>query len=374
MVDTERDRNPAPVRREAATGQEDGPGHEDGHATERVSRAPVMQDVARLAGVSHQTVSRVINGAKSIRPQTRERVLQAIEQLGYRPNTAARTLVRGRSATIGIITTSTTLFGPTSIHATVNAAAREAGFFVSSVSLAEVTREGFEAALDHLDRLAVEGIVVIAGHDEALEVARSRGARMPFVFVEGDLSRAPRTVGVDNVAGARLATRHLLDLGHTEIAHVTGPPDWAEARARAEGWRAEMVGAGLRPVEPMVGDWSSQSGYEAGLRLAELTALTAVFSANDQMAVGLLRALHEAGRSVPDDVSVVGFDDVPEAAYLIPPLTTVRQSFTEIGREAIAMLTNAIGGESDQVPSLIDPELIVRSSTSPPGGSRSAHA
>jgi DNA-binding LacI/PurR family transcriptional regulator len=330
-----------------------------------------MQDVARLAGVSHQTVSRVINGATSIRPETRERVLEAIERLGYRPNTAARTLVRGRSATIGIITTSSTLFGPTSIHATVNAAAREAGFFASSVSLTEMTREGFEAAVDHLDRLAVEGIVVIAGHDEALEVARSRSAKMPFVIVEGDLTRARRTVGVDNVAGARLATRHLLDLGHTEIAHVTGPLDWAEARARADGWRAEMVEAGLRPMEPVAGDWSAESGYDAGLRLAGMPEVTAVFSANDQMAVGVLRALHEAGRSVPHDVSVVGFDDVPEAAFLIPPLTTVRQDFSEIGREAIDMLTDAISGETDQDPSLIDPELIVRASTAPPGRSRS---
>ncbi|MGW5242142.1 LacI family DNA-binding transcriptional regulator [Monashia sp. NPDC004114] len=368
MVDKDRDPTAAPsVHRGSA------PGHE-GHVADTMSatsRAPVMQDVARLAGVSHQTVSRVINGAASIRPETRERVLQAIEQLGYRPNTAARTLVRGRSGTIGIITTSTNLFGPTSIHATVNGAAREAGFFASSVSLAEMTREGFDAAVDHLDGLAVEGIVVIAGHDEALEGARSRDGRTPFVIVEGDLTRARRTVGVDNVAGARLATRHLLELGHTEIAHVTGPLDWAEARARADGWRAELVEAGLHPMEPVAGDWRSQSGYEAGLRLAESTGVTAVFAANDQMAVGVLRALHEAGRSVPGDVSVVGFDDVPEAAYLIPPLTTVRQDFSEIGRAAIDMLTAAIAGETDQVPSLIDPELVVRASTSPPGRSTS---
>ena len=342
--------------------------------SDTAARAPVMQDVARLAGVSHQTVSRVINGASSIRPETRDRVLQAIERLGYRPNTAARTLVRGRSATIGIITTASTLFGPTSVHRTVNIAAREAGFFASSVSLAEMTREGFDAAVDHLDRLAVEGIVVIAGHDEALEVARSRSARLPFVIVEGDLTRARRTVGVDNVAGARLATRHLLDLGHVEVAHVTGPLDWAESRARLDGWRTEMVAAGHRPMEPVPGDWSAESGYRAGLALAENADVTAVFAANDQMAIGVLRALHEAGRSVPEDVSVVGFDDVPEAAYLIPPLTTVRQDFEAIGREAIAMLTAAISGDTgdtDQVPSLIDPELIVRASSAPPGQTRS---
>jgi DNA-binding LacI/PurR family transcriptional regulator len=202
-------------------------------------------------------------------------------------------------------------------------------------------------------------------------VARSRSAKLPFVIVEGDLTRARRTVGVDNVAGARLATAHLLELGHVEIAHVTGPLDWAEARARSEGWRSEMVAAGLRPLEPVVGDWSAASGHAAGQALARNLDVTAIFSANDQMAIGVLRALHEAGRSVPGEVSVVGFDDVPEAAYLIPPLTTVRQDFGAIGREAIAMLTAVFRGETDQVPSLIDPELIVRASSAPPPSTRS---
>jgi DNA-binding LacI/PurR family transcriptional regulator len=125
-------------------------------------------------------------------------------------------------------------------------------------------------------------------------------------------------------------------------------------------------------MEPVAGDWSAESGYRAGLELAEKPDVTAVFAANDQMAIGVLRALHEAGRAVPDDVSVVGFDDVPEAEYLIPPLTTVRQDFSAIGREAIAMLTAAISGETDQVPSLIDPQLIVRASTAPPGRTRSS--
>ncbi len=330
------------------------------------TRAPVMQDVARLAGVSHQTVSRVINNAPSIRPATRDRVLEAIEQLGYRPNTAARSLVRGRSGTIGIISTESTLFGPTSVHRTVDTAARDSGFSASSVTLASVTRADFDAAVESLMQHAVEGIVVIAGHDDALEVARSRSATLPFVIVEGDLTRARRSVGVDNVAGARLATQHLLDLGHTEIAHVTGPLDWAEARARSDGWRQAMVDAGLRPLEPITGDWSSASGYAAGRRLAENHDVTAVFTANDQMAIGVLLALHEAGREVPVDVSVVGFDDVPEAAYVIPPLTTVRQDFPAIGRAAIGMLTAAIAGEKQQKPSLIDPELVVRRSTAAP--------
>ncbi len=336
------------------------------------ARAPVMHDVARLAGVSHQTVSRVVNGAASIRPETRARVQQAIDRLGYRPNTAARSLVKGRSATIGIIATDTTEFGPTSIHRTVEEAARDAGFFASSVSLSAVTREDFDAAVEHLVRLAVEGIVVIAGHDDALDVVRSREESLPFVLVEGDLSKSRRTVGVDQVLGARLATRHLIELGHTEIAHVTGPLDWAEARARRDGWRAEMSAAGLCPPEPIAGDWSAASGFAAGQRIAADPGTTAVFSGNDQMAVGVLRALHESGLSVPGDVSVVGFDDIPESGYLIPPLTTVRQDFPAVGRRAIEQLAAAIGGDEGSVIPLIDPELVVRASTAPPTRSRTA--
>ncbi len=336
------------------------------------TKAPVMQDVARLAGVSHQTVSRVVNGAASIRPETRERVQHAIDRLGYRPNTAARSLVKGRSDTIGIIATDRSEFGPTSIHRTVVEAARAAGFFVSSVSLSAVTRDDFDAAVEHLVRLAVEGIVVIAGHDDALEVVRSRGASLPFVLVEGDLSKSRRTVGVDQVLGARMATRHLLDLGHTEIAHVTGPLDWAEARARRDGWRAELSAAGLCPPEPIAGDWSAASGFAAGQRIAAGRGATAVFSANDQMAVGVLRALHESGLSVPGDVSVVGFDDIPESGYLIPPLTTVWQDFPAVGRRAIEALTAAIGGDEGPAIPLVAPELVVRASTAPPTRSRTA--
>jgi DNA-binding LacI/PurR family transcriptional regulator len=330
------------------------------------SRAPVMADVARLAGVSHQTVSRVINGSPSIKPETRERVLQAIERLGYRPNIAARALVRGRSGMIGIIGTARTFFGPTSIHRSVEDAAREAGYFATSVSLSDVTRRALSDATEHLMRVGVEGIVMIAGHDEALEVVRMQPARVPFVVVEGDLSKASLTVGVEQVRGARMATEHLLSLGHREIVHVSGPLNWAEARARVEGWRLAMSESGLRPAEPVRGDWSSESGYTAGERICEMRGATAVFAANDQMAIGVLRALHECGRRVPDDISVVGFDDVPEAAYLIPPLTTIQQDFDAVGRRAIEVVTQAIKGTELQPSPLVIPKLVVRKSTAPP--------
>jgi DNA-binding LacI/PurR family transcriptional regulator len=339
-----------------------------------------MHDVARLAGVSHQTVSRVINGSPRLRPETRQRVERAIEQLGYRPNTAARALVKGRSGIVGVIGVGSTYFGPASIQRSIETAARARGLFASTVSLTSLTRELLDNSVEHLRRQGVEGIIIVAGQDDALEIARSRTVGVPIVLVEGDLTRARRTVGVDQVTGARLAVRHLLELGHREIVHLAGPADWAEARARLDGWRAEMTDAGLRPAEPVHGSWSAAFGHEAGGRLAADPRITAVFTANDQIAIGLLLALHDAGRRVPDDVSVVGFDDQPEAAYLVPPLTTVRQDFEQVGVRAVAAITAAIAAPDTEVESstarglstpepvvanLITPELVVRRSTGP---------
>jgi len=333
------------------------------------ARPPVMADVARLAGVSHQTVSRVINGQNNLRPETRERVEEAIRQLGYRPNSAARALVTRRSATIGVIGSKSGFWGPSSIHRAVQAAGREAGYFVSSVNVPDLTRAAVADAVDHLHDQGVEGIVLIAANDEALEVARAQeAAGTPVVVVEGSLYQARWTVGVDQTAGAELATHHLLGLGHREIVHVAGPLQWAEARGRLQGWQNAMHAAGLRPSPHLEGDWTAASGYRIGAELAERPEVTAVFAANDQMALGLLRAFWEAGRSVPDEVSVVGFDDIPEAEFLIPPLTTVRQDFIAVGQRAIEMLRSAIAADSeDELPErLVQPELVVRDSTTKP--------
>jgi DNA-binding LacI/PurR family transcriptional regulator len=328
-------------------------------------RAPVLQDVAELAGVSHQTVSRVINDSPRIRPETRLRVERAIELLGYRPNTVARALVKGRSGIIGVISVGSAHFGPASIQRGIENAARASGLFASTVSLPTLTRDLLDDSVDHLRRQRVEGIIIVAGQDDALDVARSRTAGVPIVLVEGDLTRARWTVGVDQVAGARLAVRHLIDLGHREIFHLAGPADWAEARARREGWRLEMAATGLRPPEPVHGNWSAAFGHEAGRAVAADPNVTAVFTANDQIAVGLLLALHEAGRQVPGDISVVGFDDEPASAYLVPPLTTVRQDFASVGVRAVEAITSAIAQSDAPSPSLLTPELIIRRSTGP---------
>ena len=206
----------------------------------------------------------------------------------------------------------------TALPPTMVQAARETGYFVSSVNLGEVTRPGLSAAVDHLLGQSVEGIIMVVAHDEALAVVRSQEARVPYVVVEGDLSSAASAVGVDQVRGARFATRHLLELGHTEIVHLCGPSAWTETRGRRRGWEEAMHAAGLRPSAPVVGDWSARSGYEAGLEIARRDEVTAVFCANDQMALGLLRALHESGRSVPDDVS--DEDATNPAAVALPVL------------------------------------------------------
>ncbi|SDS69249.1 DNA-binding transcriptional regulator, LacI/PurR family [Nocardioides scoriae] len=341
-------------------------------------RSPVMADVAGLAGVSLQTVSRVVNGADHVRPATRKRVDEAISQLGYRPNVAARALVTQRSATVGVICTASEFRGPATIYRSVQSAARAAGYFVSAIDLPEFTCGDVTQAVEHLRDQRVEGIVLIAANDEALTAVRARSAgELPVVVVEGDLSRVRLTAGVDNRLGAAIATEHLIALGHTEIQHVAGPAGWAEARERLSGWRDAMQVAGLRPPEPLVGDWSAGSGHAAGVRLAAMAAtgdVTAVFVANDHMAVGVLRALHEAGVRVPEDVSVVGFDDLPEAAYLIPPLTTVHQDLPAVGERAIEVLRAAVEhggpagsrGLTDRVGTLLRPTLVVRRSTCPP--------
>lgn len=338
--------------------------------TANPQHAPVMADVAKVAGVSHQTVSRVINGLPNIKETTRKRVEAAIKELGYRPNTAARALVTRKSSTIGIISTETGLYGPNSIHRTVEDAARQAGYFAGSVSLSSVTAQTLTDAIDHLLRQSVEGIVMIAAQYEALDAIRRQDPGVPLVVVEGDLSRARSAVGVDQHRGAYEATSHLLGLGHTSIAHVRGPLEWTEAEARRQGWEAALRDAGQELGPLYLGDWTPRSGYLAGRQLVARRGPTAVFVANDQMAIGLMHAFAESGVEVPDDMSIVGFDDAPETEFLNPSLTTVRQNFQEVGRRAIDVLHAAILGESEDLPRLIEPELIVRASTSSPASGK----
>ncbi len=330
-------------------------------------RHPVMADVARLAGVSHMTVSRVLNDHPSVRPDTRARVERAIEQLRYRPNTAARALVTRETRTLGVISVDTSHYGPAHTLFGIQEAARSAGYFVTLVSLGEVDRTQMSEAIEHLMAAAVDGIIVIAPVVDVVESVQGQSPDVPLVVAEARPRNGITSVVVDQTAGARQATRHLLDLGHTAVLHVRGPDEWLEAEARVRGWEAELAASGIAATEPLVGDWTPDSGYDLGQQIARRTDVTAVFVANDQMALGVLLALHEAGRAVPGELSIVGFDDIPEAAFFLPPLTTVRQDFAEVGRACIATVLGLIAGTFNGKSLVVPPDLIVRRSTSAPG-------
>jgi DNA-binding LacI/PurR family transcriptional regulator len=342
-----------------------------GAASRRRPRAPVMSDVGRLAGVSHQTVSRVINGSPHVRPETRDRVVAAMQELGYRPNPVARALVTGRSKTLGVVSFDTTLYGPASTLFGIERAAHEAGYFMIVASMEELSRASVVDAVERLRRQGVEGILIIAPHLEASEALLHARTDVPLVAAEAGPEHGVPVVAVDQLAGAASATQHLLDLGHETVWHITGPPNFIESQQRRHGWQATLEAADAEVPPPLVGDWSPRAGYDLGRQLSREAAATAVFVANDQMALGLLRALHEARREVPGEISVVGFDDIPEAAFFQPPLTTVRQDFIEMGRRSLRLLLQTIeSGRRSEEGSLVPPELIVRRSTAPPPARR----
>jgi len=335
----------------------------------KVARDPAMTDVARLAGVSHQTVSRVLNGHPNVREQTRLRVRAAIAELGYRPNKAARALVTGRTQLIGVVAANSTLYGPASLLAAFELAAGEAGFAVSLKRVKVLDRSSIAEAVEHHRDQRVAGIVAIAPTASANEALADVPAGVPLVTVDGDPDRGTPMVTVDQYAGAFDATRHLLAAGHRTVWHVSGPPDWFDAKGRVAGWQGALEAAGAEVPPLVAADWSAAAGYRAGQMLARMPEVTAVFAANDHLALGILRAMSERGKRVPKDVSVVGFDDVPEAEYFIPPLTTVRPDFDAVARETLGLLLaqvdgGEVGGSAKRV---VAPRLISRESVAAPG-------
>jgi DNA-binding LacI/PurR family transcriptional regulator len=331
------------------------------------TRPLVMADVAARAGVSHQTVSRVINGHPHVAPQTRERVERAIAELGYRPNIAARALVTGSTRTIGLVMSHVDQYGPARTMLGLENAARAAGYSLSVTLLDDASAAAMRAAVDGFVAQSVDAVVALTTYGEALAALEGLFAPLPLIEVKGSPEGDRPAVWVDQEGGAALATRHLLELGHRTVHHVAGPADSLEAQGRIVGWRRELQKAGAHVPELLFGDWWPASGYVAGRRLAELardgrSEVSAVFVANDQMSLGLLNALHEEGLRVPADISVVGFDDVPEAAYYTPPLTTVRQDFAELGRRGVQLTLARLRGE-DCTPEPVAPSLVVRATT-----------
>jgi DNA-binding LacI/PurR family transcriptional regulator len=333
-----------------------------------LNRPPVMADVARLAGVSHQTVSRVLNDHPNVRPLTRDKVLAAIRELAYRPNAAARTLVTRRTHTLGVITSDTMLYGPTSMLYGFERAAHDE-YFVSIVSLPALDRRSMLDAVDRFLGQGIEGIMVIATQNTAVAALAHVPAEVPLVAVGCGTRALVTSVAIDNMAGAAAATRYLLSLGHKTVYHVAGPPSHLDAQERVDGWRQALAESGAPEPVVLAGDWSASSGYELGRQLASEPGLTAIFCGNDTMALGVMRALAERGLRVPADVSIVGFDDVPEAGYYTPPLTTVRQDFGVVGRQALRTLIDRMSGAiAAGLRVRVAPELLVRASAAGPAG------
>jgi DNA-binding LacI/PurR family transcriptional regulator len=326
-----------------------------------------MADVAKLAGVSSQTVSRVSNGSKDVVEATRQQVIAAMNELGYRPNSAARALKRGSFRTIGVILFSLSSYGNVrTLEAIALRAARE-DFLITLIPVTAPTQAEIRGAFSRMSELAVDAVIAIMEVHllDAVTVSLPPGVKV--VVVDSNAGDEYSVVDTDQAEGARTAVKHLLDLGHDTVWHVAGPEESFASERREDAWRSTLLSEG-RTIPPVLrGDWSAESGYAAGLQLADQPGCTAVFAANDHMALGLLRAFREKGKAVPEDISLVGFDDVPEASSYSPPLTTVHQNFAEVGHRCVDNVISQLQTNST-VPgvSLIPTELVERASTAPP--------
>ncbi|KQZ86288.1 transcriptional regulator [Microbacterium sp. Root166] len=332
----------------------------------RGSQRPNIYDVATLAGVSHSTVSRVLNDQPHISDSARQRVLDAIERTNFMPSSIARALATRRAGRIGVVVDTSLQYGPESTIRALESAARVAGYVITPFSVGDDDGGlGITEGVGELDADGVDALCVIAPRVSSLEALRQRQAGVPVLVIQSEPDADMHRVAVDQRAGAMMAMKHLLDLGHRSIAHIAGPLDWYDARARESVWRDALTAAGVTPVGTPVGDWSSASGYEFG-RSHDFGDATAIFAANDQMALGAIHGLRDRGLRVPVDVSVVGFDDLPDSRHFLPPLTTIRQDFTALGTLAMALLVAAIEDGTTPDRKTIAPQLIVRESTAAP--------
>ena len=331
---------------------------------------PNIRQVATLAGVSPMTVSRVLNDSPKVLPDTRERVLAAISELNYRPNGVARALATQRTRRIGVLMDSVAEYGPTSTLRAIEFAAREAGYSVTSVSIRDEEHLSPEESVAHLTDQGVEALCVVAPRSSSVSAIRKIDIGIPVLIVKAERDAAFLTVSVDQNFGTLLAVDHLAALGHTDILHLAGPLDWLDARSRERAFHARAQSWGMRERPIVVGDWTADFGYDFARELTTVPEYTAIFAANDEMALGVIHGLHENGIRVPHDISVVGFDDLPMSRHFLPPLTTIRQDFHALGRKAMEVLQASIEGRQIPQRTKIPAELVVRESSAPPRGAR----
>ena len=333
----------------------------------RRKTGPSIEDVARLAGVSAQTVSRVSTGADPVRETTRLKVLGAMDQLGYSPNRAARALRSGSFGTIGLAAYRFERTGEALTTQAVVQAAEAEDYSVTLLSVRNPVADQWEHAAQRLSHQAIDGLVIIRA-EQATPESLSLPAGMAVAVSDSRLIGHYPSVVADQVQGSVDAIRHLLELGHATVHHIAGPSDSEPALVRSNTWQRCLEEAGIRPPRLWQGDWTAASGYEAGLRIAEDPTITAVYAANDEIAFGLMRALYERGRRVPDEVSIVGFDGIALSEFSSPPLTTVKQDFHRVGQELVRLVMEQIRAKPTrpQTRVVVPTELIVRGTTAPP--------
>jgi LacI family transcriptional regulator len=335
----------------------------NGGAEAAAAKPATIYDVARAAGVSHQTVSRFLKGYQGIRPQTREKVVKALAELKYQPNLTARSLKSGRPHRLAALTHEIDQVGPSRIVQGASIAARQAGYLLDIVTLDMSDADAIEEAVGLVAQLDVAGILALASNDAMTEAFEQTDFRVPsHLAVEEDDARTGHRTELSAVGFPSLIA-YLAGLGHRSFLHVAGPPAWSSSRNRARAYERSLTERDLTSIGTIHGDWSAKSGYDAIMSLDDLHA-TAVIASNDQMALGVMLALKERGLRIPEDVSVTGVDDIPEAAYFSPPLTTLRVDFTAHGRTVVHELLSLI----DQTPPkrrapALQSELIIRAST-----------
>ncbi|MBK7820567.1 MAG: LacI family DNA-binding transcriptional regulator [Tessaracoccus sp.] len=307
------------------------------------ARRPSIRDVAAAAGVSYQTVSRVLNDPALVRPATAERIQKVIQELGYRPSKAARSLVRRDSLTIGAVGIHGDLHGPTQMTVAIDEGARARGYASASLAVRDDSEASRTEAREHLLNLGVDGVIVVAWTEAMMDLALDFAKELPTcVVTEGDIPSGLARAHSDHVSGARQATAALRETGRRRIAHLSGPASWMEAQSRVAGWR-EAGGAACGPL--VEAGWAPRDGYDGVDRLlAAAPDLDAIFAANDQVAIGAMRRLQEIGRTVPGDIAVVGYDDIDVGPFQAVPLATVRQPFADVGSTAVDLLFQVMGG------------------------------
>lgn len=331
-----------------------------------VDKKVTLNDVAKHAGVSYQTVSRVINNHPSVAEETRKRVLNSIQKLNYRPNRAARSLVTNRSDTIAIISFGTTFYGPGQMVANITQYASKNGYRVSPSFVQRLERDEVKAAVDDLHEHLIDGIIVVAPIvSDFMPDIRELVDDIPFIQIDTTPHPNVASVVIEQYHGTRLVVKHLIDLGHRKIAEISGPMNWYDAIMRHSSWVDTMAEHDLPHDMSVEGNWSAQSGYAAVHKLLnEGAEFTGLVVANDQMALGAIAALNERDFRIPEDVSIVGFDDIPESAYFVPALTTVHQDFERLGEQSVEYLVSLIKNPDTPLQQrVLYPELVVRNST-----------